>query len=569
MAFLNQTLWKNAYLLEFRQGSIVEEAFTFSVPPQSEEFEYPQRVREIKTFGGSVIEDYGNDTITISLSGTTINQQLKIIYRSKFPMKYLTGEEEIFYLKDILERYGKFDKLEKKEVYLFCLENKGVSGSKSGKKAWRIFPQELSIKRNKDRPLSYDYTFKALGIPIEKKIYNVEKKIYNVNNVVDAINKVTKRVNEWTDSVHTFLNELKKGVENFWSDYVLSFIDSISSLADSINTLCETAASYISEGVDLVNSLMVETFKETTVLSNEIARTVTLPLSVGVKINTACKELIDNVGEIKKWFKTVSGEETNQWKNAMGFYQASSQDLSDAFEGLIQDVENNANGLVAQAKKDISELSKFPVIVPGSDGKIDSVVIAQGYKPYTYKDGDTWATIAYQFYNDSSYATMLQLYNNNISLEEIAPGDTIYIPVIVDGTQNNSENEVYNDVGSMDICGKDIKIENGDFAVRNGDLYITTGLETINQAITNRLNTAINSRVRNVVYGIRNEAGLPANGVDAAATYISASVKQTILADPRIESVEQVTWSGKGEGLAIEAIYVTTAGEKLSYSGVI
>lgn len=562
MAFLNQTLWKSAYLLEFRQGSIVEEAFTFSVPPQSEEFVYPQRVKETKTFGGSVIEDYGNDTIAISLSGTTINQQVKIIYRSKFPMKYLTGEEEIFYLKDILERYGKFDKLEKKEVYLFCLEKNTVLTSKSGKKAWRIFPQELSIKRSKDRPLSYDYTFKALGIPVEKTTVNI-------NKVASKIQEVTKTVNGWVTELKTILEDFKGTIENFWSDNILSVISAAKDLADSIATLCETAASYLSETIDLADSLIIETYKETAALENEIARTVTLPFSVGIQVNNSCKELINTVGEIKTWFNDITGEKTNKWKQAQSYYKASSQDLSDAYKGLIGGIEDKANGLVVQARKDISEHTEFPLIVPGSDGESDSVIIAHGYKPYTYKDGDTWATIAYQFYNDSSYATMLQLYNKDISIETLTPGDTIYVPIIVDGAQNNSENEVYNDYGSMDICGKDINIENGDFAVKNGDLYTTNGIETINQAITNRLNTAINSRVRNVVYGIRNEAGLPSNGVNAAATYISASVEQTILADPRIESVEQVTWNGKGESLSIEAIYVTTAGEKLSYSGVI
>nr|DAU31833.1 MAG TPA: Protein of unknown function (DUF2634) [Bacteriophage sp.] len=562
MAFLNQTLWKNAYLLEFRQGNIVEEAFTFSVPPQSEEFVYPQRVRETKTFGGSVIEDYGNDTITISLSGTTINQQVKIIYRSTFPMKYLTGEEEIFYLKDILERYGKFDKLEKKEVYLFCLEKNTALTSKSSKKAWRIFPQDLSIKRSKDRPLSYDYTFKALGIPVEKTTVNI-------NKVAGAIQSVTKTVNGWVEALKTTLEEFKETVENFWSDNILSIISSAKDLADSINTLCETAASYITESIDLADSLIIETYKETAALENEIARTVTLPYSVGIQVNNSCKELINSIGEIKTWFNEITDEKSNKWKQAQSYYKVSSQDLYDAYKGLIGDIEDNANGLVVQARKDISEHTEFPLVVPGADGDSDSVIVAYGYKPYTYKDGDTWATIAYQFYNDSSYATMLQLYNRDISIETITPGDTVYIPVIDGGAQDNSENEVYNEYGSMDSCGTDISIEGEDFTVRNGDLYTTNGLETINQAITNRLNTAVNSRVRNVVYGIRNEAGLPSNGVDAAATYISASVEQTILADPRIESVGQVTWSGKGESLAIEAIYVTTAGEKLSYSGVI
>ena len=121
----------------------------------------------------------------------------------------------------------------------------------------------------------------------------------------------------------------------------------------------------------------------------------------------------------------------------------------------------------------------------------------------------------------------------------------------------------------MDACGKDIKIENSDLAVRNGDFQLTSGLDTINQAITSRLNTTINSRVRNVVYGIRNESGIPENGKDAAATYISASVEQTLLADPRVESVETLEWTGTGAALSIHATYTTISGEKMTYIGVV
>lgn len=562
MEFLNQTLWRKAYLLEFRQGSIVEEAFTFSVPPQSEEFSYPQRIKETKTFGGSVIEDYGNDIISISLSGTTINQQLKMIYRSKFPMKFLSGEEEIFYLKDIIERYGKFDKLEHKEVYLFALEQNAVAASKSNRKSWRIWPQELVIKRNKDRPLSYDYSFKALGVPISKTVIKA-------NSVVKAIQEVTKTVGEWTAAVQSTLDEFRNTVESFWGETVVAFISAIKDCADSINTLCETAASYITESVDLANSLFVETFKETSALGNEISRTVTLPFSVGIQINNNCKQLINSVGELKDWFNDVSGKDSNKWKQAQSNYAASFSDLKDAYKGLISDIEKNADGLVSQAKKEVSQHNEFPLVVPGSDGESDSVIVAYGYKQYSFKDGDTWASIAYRFYNDSDYAAMLQLYNKDISLENFKPGDTVYIPVIEDNSQNNTDNEVYNEFGVMDACGKDIKIENSDLAVRNGDFQLTSGLDTINQAITSRLNTTINSRVRNVVYGIRNESGIPENGKDAAATYISASVEQTLLADPRVESVETLEWMGTGAALSIHATYTTISGEKMTYIGVV
>ena len=48
--YLNANYWKNAYLLEFRQNTAVKAAFTFSVPPEQEEFVFPQRKNETKTF---------------------------------------------------------------------------------------------------------------------------------------------------------------------------------------------------------------------------------------------------------------------------------------------------------------------------------------------------------------------------------------------------------------------------------------------------------------------------------------------------------------------------------------
>ena len=47
---LNANYWKKAYLLEFRMNGILSEAFTFSVPPENEEFSFPQRKNETKTF---------------------------------------------------------------------------------------------------------------------------------------------------------------------------------------------------------------------------------------------------------------------------------------------------------------------------------------------------------------------------------------------------------------------------------------------------------------------------------------------------------------------------------------
>ncbi|MDR0473678.1 MAG: surface-adhesin E family protein, partial [Treponema sp.] len=98
--------------------------FSFAVPPESEDFDFGQRVTETKTLSGSVFDDYGNDTIGIQISGTTINEEKKLIYQGQngmFIPNYLSGEKEIFALQKLISDWGKGDKIPSKRIYLYDL----------------------------------------------------------------------------------------------------------------------------------------------------------------------------------------------------------------------------------------------------------------------------------------------------------------------------------------------------------------------------------------------------------------------------------------------------------------
>ena len=62
MGIINKRVFRKSYMLEILKNKETQEVFTFSMPPKSEEFDFAQRVTETKTFGGSVIDKYGNDT---------------------------------------------------------------------------------------------------------------------------------------------------------------------------------------------------------------------------------------------------------------------------------------------------------------------------------------------------------------------------------------------------------------------------------------------------------------------------------------------------------------------------
>ena len=219
--------WRKAYMLEFLNDTEVVEVFTFSVPPEGEEFDFPQRVNETKTFGGSVFDDYGNDTYRITLNGTTINEEKKFIYRGlkKAPL-YLSGTKEIFELQKIIKNWadgkvstGFFRKgvddigtSSKRKVYLYDLSKMSVLQIATGvasRNYWRVFIKDLKIKRDKSKPKTYNYTLEMIAVEDEegkKNGFFGSDIADSINALQDAMDKVNT-VMEITEATTAAFNE--------------------------------------------------------------------------------------------------------------------------------------------------------------------------------------------------------------------------------------------------------------------------------------------------------------------------------------------------------------------------
>ena len=225
-------------MLEFLDGTNVAEVFTFSVPPESEEFVFPQRLTETKTFGGSVFDDYGNDTYKITLSGSTINEDKKFIYRGLNPPLYLTGTKEIFELQKIIQNWadgkvstGFFRKgsstVSKRKVYLYDLSKMSVLQIASGtatRNYWRVFIKELKIKRDKSKPKTYNYTLEMIGVEEEKerKTGNeagfLDSLASSVDDIQEAMDKVTS-VMDLAEASTSALNQMASALSHAMKSY--------------------------------------------------------------------------------------------------------------------------------------------------------------------------------------------------------------------------------------------------------------------------------------------------------------------------------------------------------------
>jgi uncharacterized repeat protein (TIGR02543 family) len=196
MGFVNKRVFNKAYMLEFI-GEKKPIVFTFSIPPKGEEFDFGQRLTETKTFGGSVFDNYGNDTIKINLSGSTGNTEKKFIYRgfSHLPM-YLDGEAEIFELQKTIYNWHKLDadKLNtERKVYLYDLSKMNIvelATLKPSRNYWRVYIKDLKVKRDDSKPFQYNYTLEMLGLAEEQ-----EKKKFSFKDAASIAQGFTNAMN--------------------------------------------------------------------------------------------------------------------------------------------------------------------------------------------------------------------------------------------------------------------------------------------------------------------------------------------------------------------------------------
>lgn len=580
MATMNANFWKKSYLLEFKLDGVLTDAFTFSVPPEQEKFSFPQRKGETKTFGGIVVADYGNDAVQISLSGNTINQELKTIYKSTLGSSDLTGSEEIFYLRDLLKKYGTQDKLHRKEVYLYSL-NGGTVGVKNNPKWWKIYVSSLEINRSKERPFTYCYTFEAIGDPEVTKKSNYSK---NQLGWLDFLNSE----NGWFSKVEQLTAKAKKWA-NVALDYTGSFIEELNEIIsfannsiDELNSVAAAYANFLQFGFENSSTLFVD---DVIGVADKVVSSARryYPTMVSDTWNAAVnakdafekyEEWADNIEstypksfweQIKEIFGVDKQNSTDEENSST--LEITEEEIADVIKTAAKLGSDAMNEIIAILKKYLNEVSV--TVIPGNADTDDEIVFTYGYKTVEINDSQTsWDQLALDYYGDSSKSYFIALYNDLPADTPLEPGMKIQIPIL-NKTSANTENEVYNDPDVKDNYGADIVIDklSNDFAVgTNGDLRYIKGPANLQQSLMGRYSTETGARVRLESYGIQAAIG---DATRATSALIQASINQTTIEDPRVDSVDSIDFVGIGDNLKVEVQYTDLNGAQRTLGGVI
>jgi hypothetical protein len=149
----------------------------------------------------------------------------------------------------------------------------------------------------------------------------------------------------------------------------------------------------------------------------------------------------------------------------------------------------------------------------------------------------------------------IAIYNGVASINELNPGDTIKIPILTPSGQH-SRNRIYSRPEDRDNYGRDIHLNGEGYtsASASGDYRLTDGVNNLNQAILLRLRESVNKRIRLNAYGIRTNISDPTAGV----AYIISSIDLTVSRDPRVSAVNNIRFTGVGDGLNITVDYTDT-----------
>lgn len=345
---LKTDVWKKSYLLEFYDGKIVSDCFTFSLPPENEEIKYTFRKTETKTFGGLHIDDYGIDPARITLSGTTGNTEIKKIYRPGKSDKWLTGEEEIFHLEKLLRESKKNKKNIENKMMLYDLSkieylpHTGDVSRRATQSFWQVFISDFSIRRSKDKPFFYNYTIEFTAIEPEEitgKKYPVFGN-YDVNAALNAINETVAGIEQamsWKDEIADKVQDVKARVDACKEAYT-TVIDAVT------NAVVSTTETFTAVGSDLTS------------VFDSFVSIAAAPLEIGLKFEQTAFEVYKTTTGLVAGVREVISQDNFLPPEILEQYQVTTEEFIDATNILLDKAENTAAGVAATAKSNVPEV---------------------------------------------------------------------------------------------------------------------------------------------------------------------------------------------------------------------
>lgn len=229
-------------------------------------------------------------------------------------------------------------------------------------------------------------------------------------------------------------------------------------------------------------------------------------------------------------------------------------DVQDELIDAVAELSTNACKMCAKIKE--RQTTYEPIVYVDNDGN-DAVAYAYDSKKIRMSSTMTLDSIAAKYLGNPDYASIIAYYNGIQNEHEISAGTVIKIPILTPNKANSS-NRIYAIPGDSDNYGRDIALDdNGDFSVSGNDFATVKEIENLNQAISMRFTTASDKRIRLNAYGIKAQIG-----ETAVKNYLFSTVEQTVLADPRVSEINDISMKGDNDKVYIAVTYTDLNGNQ-------
>jgi len=555
-------LYKKSILFEIvnrKSNSTPVEAFTLTIPPENIEIEEPQRVHYTKTFGGIFIDDYGPDNLRIVISGNTGGTDVRRTY-AKNTSESFNGKSAFFYFRDTIMRYKSNKAIAKNydDYDLIIYDLSSYAPDNAIEQSFRAMSspmrytvltegyvvslQKFKMTRSKEKPLFYNYTIELVGIrslgtysgractpvknpdpqtligSIRKGLRTVQSFFTRVRNVYDKIESAYKLIDDLEAQINSYFHQTVDIIV-YPAKLAKMFLGKVREIIEMIDSIGETA-----EGTW---GFIKEEYLEVVEIAKEVGSA-----AAALVVFSKTPESGGNI--------TISSSSVPSKMDA----------INSRFAALT-----------------VSQAEQFDSIISRSVEEKNAVIV-YGHTLIKADGSTTLESLATEYYGDPSLAELIAVYNNFESDDDIIPGSSIKIPVILQGGAP-SNNFVYSE-DFIDVYGADIRLDSeGNPVVSvNGDYAIIEGPENLIQAINLRLNQELGTRLRLAVYGIRNTVGSAMTN-SAPIAYILANIKDTIMQDPRVSKVSNIKIKGLGDKLYMSMdIHSIKLNEVIPFTGV-
>ncbi|MFA5048661.1 MAG: hypothetical protein WC516_06575 [Patescibacteria group bacterium] len=557
----NPNLYLKSILFEIvnkKNPSIAEDAFTLTIPPESFEIVQSQRITRTNTFGGVFEDDYGLGTAKITISGNTGNSELRstFIPGKGSPQQY-TGQQAIQAIRDKIIRYKvnyESRGLENFEIRMYDLSSVTIdilsNINVAAGDAWIVSLDDCKISKSKEKPLWYSYSLEILGIkPLG--VYRKEKPATEkepspfAEPYPDVYENVALELNQAAVKVKVTKDWLKDGM-------------------GSLKRCLNAVSGAFAWGQNLMNSIN-NVFELISDLENQVEEYVHAAgniVTTGFGVYKRLFEVAKFPGAVAKAVMQETVSVMNELKDTVEYSAAITASLGDDYLQIAQ-LANETQRIAAQIVafgKSSNVDTEITINVNGTD------ITIYGIRSYTVSDGETLEQIGINQYGDPSLSTLLLMFNG-VSNDDLYAGMIIQLPQTVRSSLNE-DNEIYaldrsNQFGvdaRVDVNGKIVFSENSDFATVSGEKNMT-------QAINLRLNESLGKRLYLTTYGLATSVG-NAKSSTAPMAYITTNILDTLKQDPRIQSVDNIRVNGENDVINVSLNIHTIVGQ-LSYKGVI